>query len=85
MPDYNTIPVTPPGATQMTVNRLAPGTNYEFMVVGKNALGEGMRSKPITVKTVGKWHTIILPFMGNKIGGGGLSPLPLNINNTSIT
>ncbi|XP_071454778.1 protein turtle-like isoform X2 [Hetaerina americana] len=49
--DWSTIPVTPPGSTQVTINRLSPGTTYEFQVVGKNALGDGMFSKVISVRT----------------------------------
>ncbi|KAK9693367.1 Fibronectin type III domain [Popillia japonica] len=50
--EWSTIPVTPSGSTQVTINRLAPGTTYEFEVAGKNALGEGMMSKIITVRTL---------------------------------
>ncbi|KAJ8922840.1 hypothetical protein NQ315_007875 [Exocentrus adspersus] len=50
--EWSTIPVTPSGSTQVTINRLAPGTTYEFQVVGKNALGDGMMSKIITVRTL---------------------------------
>ncbi|XP_074039416.1 protein turtle isoform X4 [Leptinotarsa decemlineata] len=58
--DWSTIPVTPSGSTQVTINRLAPGTTYEFQVVGKNALGDGMMSKIVTVRTleVGLPHQI---------------------------
>ncbi|CAG9759845.1 unnamed protein product [Ceutorhynchus assimilis] len=49
--DWATIPVTPSGSTQVTINRLAPGTTYEFQVVGKNALGDGMMSKIFTIRT----------------------------------
>nr|CAH7765601.1 unnamed protein product [Callosobruchus chinensis] len=58
--EWSTIPVTPSGSTQVTINRLAPGTTYEFQVVGKNALGDGMMSKIITVRTldVGLPHQI---------------------------
>lgn len=51
--DWSTIPVTPPGSTQVTINRLAPGTMYEFQVSGKNALGDGMTSKIVSVRTLG--------------------------------
>lgn len=51
--EWSTIPVTPAGSTQVTINRLAPGTTYEFQVVGKNTLGDGMMSKVITVRTQG--------------------------------
>ncbi|KAJ8936943.1 hypothetical protein NQ314_012124 [Rhamnusium bicolor] len=50
--EWSTIPVTPSGSTQVTINRLAPGTTYEFQVIGKNALGDGMMSKIITVRTL---------------------------------
>ncbi|XP_050308030.1 protein turtle isoform X4 [Anthonomus grandis grandis] len=50
--EWATIPVTPSGSTQVTINRLAPGTTYEFQVVGKNALGDGMMSKTFTIRTV---------------------------------
>lgn len=53
--EWSTIPVTPSGSTQIKINRLAPGTTYEFQVVGKNALGEGLKSDIITVKTLGKY------------------------------
>ncbi|KAL1139793.1 hypothetical protein AAG570_006770 [Ranatra chinensis] len=49
--EWSTIPVTPSGSTQVTINRLLPGTTYEFQVIGKNALGDGMLSKVITVRT----------------------------------
>lgn len=52
--EWSTIPVTPSGSTQVTINRLTPGTTYEFQVIGKNALGDGMLSKVITVRTQGR-------------------------------
>lgn len=54
MTDWSTIPVTPSGSTQVTINRLTPDTTYEFQVVGKNALGDGMLSKVITIRTLGE-------------------------------
>ncbi|XP_043271158.1 protein turtle isoform X2 [Venturia canescens] len=50
--EWTTIPVTPSGSTDVTINRLAPGTVYEFQVIGKNALGDGMLSKVITIRTL---------------------------------
>ncbi|XP_025831527.1 LOW QUALITY PROTEIN: protein turtle [Agrilus planipennis] len=50
--EWSTIPVTPSGSTQVTINRLAPGTTYEFQVIGKNALGEGMMSNVVTIRTL---------------------------------
>uniref|UniRef100_A0A1B6E797 Protein turtle n=1 Tax=Clastoptera arizonana TaxID=38151 RepID=A0A1B6E797_9HEMI len=52
--DWSTIPVTPPGSTQVTINRLSPGTTYDFQVVGKNSLGDGMLSKIVTIRTLGE-------------------------------
>ncbi|XP_067210689.1 protein turtle isoform X2 [Linepithema humile] len=51
--EWKTIPVTPSGSTTVTINNLTPSTLYEFQVIGKNALGEGMLSKVITVRTLG--------------------------------
>ncbi|KAE8748422.1 hypothetical protein FOCC_FOCC004854 [Frankliniella occidentalis] len=50
--NWSQIPVTPPGSTQVTINHLTPGTKYEFQVIGKNALGDGMLSKVIEVRTL---------------------------------
>lgn len=55
--EWATIPVTPSGNTEVTINRLAPGTIYEFQIVGKNALGDGMMSKLVTIQTLGKQFT----------------------------
>lgn len=54
MSEWSIIPVIPPESTQVTINRLSSGTTYEFQVVGKNALGDGMLSKVITVRTLGE-------------------------------
>ncbi|XP_058980772.1 protein turtle isoform X2 [Musca domestica] len=50
--DWQTISVTPSGSTEVTINGLASGTTYEFQVVGRNVLGDGMMSKVMTVRTV---------------------------------
>ncbi|XP_014247485.1 protein turtle [Cimex lectularius] len=50
--EWSTLPVATSGSTQVTINQLTPGTTYEFQVVGKNALGDGMLSKVITVRTL---------------------------------
>lgn len=52
--DWSTIQVSPSGSTSVTINGLTPGKTYEFQVVGKNALGDGMMSKLITIRTLGK-------------------------------
>ncbi|KAK2581283.1 hypothetical protein KPH14_008071 [Odynerus spinipes] len=51
-PEWEMIPVTPSGSTTVTINRLTPATVYEFQVIGKNALGDGMLSKVITIRTL---------------------------------
>ncbi|XP_026296255.1 protein turtle isoform X12 [Apis mellifera] len=50
--EWKMIPVTPSGSTTVTINSLTPGTLYEFQVIGKNALGDGMLSKLITIRTL---------------------------------
>lgn len=52
--EWNTIPVTPSGSTQVSINGLKPGIMYEFKVVGKNTLGDGLMSKPVTIRTLGE-------------------------------
>ncbi|KOB73251.1 Protein turtle [Operophtera brumata] len=37
---------------RVTINRLQPGTTYEFQVNSKNTIGEGMMSKAITIRTL---------------------------------
>ncbi|XP_018058555.1 PREDICTED: protein turtle isoform X1 [Atta colombica] len=61
--EWKTIPVTPSGSTSVTINNLTPSTLYEFQVIGKNALGEGMLSKVITVRTIDilDYNTLVLP------------------------
>ncbi|RLU24528.1 hypothetical protein DMN91_002617 [Ooceraea biroi] len=61
--EWKTIPVTPSGSTTVTINNLTPSTLYEFQVIGKNALGEGMLSKVITVRTLDilDYNTLVLP------------------------
>ncbi|XP_026668708.1 protein turtle isoform X4 [Ceratina calcarata] len=50
--EWKMIPVTPSGSTSVTINSLTPGMLYEFQVIGKNALGDGMLSKLITIRTL---------------------------------
>lgn len=70
--EWATIPVTPSGSTQVTINRLAPGTTYEFQVIGKNALGDGMMSKIITVRTIGPKPGVPRNLTVNEIDSGFL-------------
>lgn len=53
--DWIQKPVLPSGNTQLTVSNLLPGKTYEFQVVGKNALGDGMMSTVVTIRTLGKF------------------------------
>jgi immunoglobulin superfamily member 9B len=59
--EWSKIDVTPSGSTQVTINRLSPGTTYEFQVVGNNQLGEGMMSKVMTIRTLGKRCILLCP------------------------
>jgi len=52
--DWSTFPVSPSGSTEITIQRLTPSTDYQFQVVGKNSLGDGMFSQIINVQTKGK-------------------------------
>ncbi|KAL5281052.1 IGSF9B family protein [Megaselia abdita] len=49
---WQTIPVTPTGSTQVTINELAPGQTYEFQVVSHNIIGKGLKSVVVTVRTL---------------------------------
>lgn len=57
--EWQTIPVAS-GSTEVTINSLSPNTTYEFQIAGKNAIGEGMMSKLVAIKTLGKLHFLIL-------------------------
>ncbi|XP_066598147.1 protein turtle isoform X2 [Prorops nasuta] len=50
--EWTSLVATPPGTNTMTISGLRPGTLYEFKVIGKNSLGEGMSSSVITVRTL---------------------------------
>ncbi|KAL0267074.1 UNVERIFIED_CONTAM: hypothetical protein PYX00_009440 [Menopon gallinae] len=92
--DWSTIPVTPSGSTQVTINRLTPSTTYEFQVVGKNALGDGMLSKVITVRTQDIFDQV-LTFPTDATGATLIPPIfkpkgprpgpPKNLTVTEIT
>lgn len=51
--DWSRVAVSPVGSTTMSIHNLKPSTVYEFQIVGKNALGDGMLSKIVTAKTAG--------------------------------
>ncbi|XP_017772989.1 PREDICTED: protein turtle isoform X2 [Nicrophorus vespilloides] len=86
--EWSTIPVTPSGSMQVTINRLAPGTTYEFQVIGKNALGDGMMSKVITARTlVGLPHKVQVtptPFLPASDDAGPKPGPPRNLTVTEI-
>ena len=44
----------PPGSTRTVIHNLQPGTTYEFQVIGKNVLGDGMFSNIVKESTKGK-------------------------------
>lgn len=52
--EWSKVQVMPPGSTSLTVNTLASGKTYEFQVVAKNALGDGMMSQLVTIRTLGE-------------------------------
>lgn len=56
--DWIQKPVLPSGSTQLVVPNLLPAKTYEFQVVGKNALGDGMMSTVVTIRTLGKFSTL---------------------------
>ncbi len=57
--DWSRVTVSPSGSTFITVNNLKPSTLYEFQIVGKNSLGDGLLSKIITAKTSGTFQLML--------------------------
>ncbi|XKL61367.1 hypothetical protein PGB90_008424 [Kerria lacca] len=57
--DWSRVAVTPIGSTSIIINNLKPSTLYEFQIVGKNALGDGMLSKIVTAKTADPLNTSV--------------------------
>ncbi|XP_053372610.1 receptor-type tyrosine-protein phosphatase F-like [Mercenaria mercenaria] len=49
--NFKFVDVQPPGSTYSTVNHLAPGAEYEFIVIAFNNVGESADSKMIKAKT----------------------------------
>jgi len=62
---HNWIPVDvdPPLSTRAEIHNLQPGTVYEFQVVGKNVLGDGMYSNLVTEQTkeLHEYNEIVFP------------------------
>ncbi|KAK6636139.1 hypothetical protein RUM43_009791 [Polyplax serrata] len=48
------LPVLPDGTKKLTISGLLPGTEYEIMVLSKDAYGEGMFSKTVKARTTGE-------------------------------
>jgi len=55
---WETLPVTPPGSTRITIRNLNPGKTYQFQIVGINDLGEGHPSEIVNVTTKGNLPSI---------------------------
>ncbi|KAH0951046.1 hypothetical protein HN011_010977, partial [Eciton burchellii] len=85
--EWKTIPVTPSGSTTVTINNLTPSTLYEFQVIGKNALGEGMLSKVITVRTldVALTHSATPSTGADPPDADQTGPKPGNPRNLTVT
>lgn len=55
--EWTKIQVSPSDSTSLTINTLNSGKTYEFQVISKNALGDGMMSNTVTIRTLGKLIT----------------------------
>lgn len=53
------VDVDPPSHTKTVIHNLQPGTSYEFQVIGKNVLGDGMFSNIIKERTKGTKHFLV--------------------------
>lgn len=69
------VPVAPSGSTQMTINRLTPGTEYEFRIAGRNTLGDGMLSDIMKVKTLDIYDYSVIIFPTDSTGAILLPPI----------
>jgi hypothetical protein len=50
---WQTMQIVPHNTTCITVYELQPGTAYQFVVLARSSLGEGMFSRPIAISTRG--------------------------------
>jgi len=48
---WETIRILPDDSTTVTVYDLVPDTPYQFMVLSRNRLGNGLYSKPVNAST----------------------------------
>lgn len=53
------VDVDPPSSTKTVIHNLQPGTSYEFQVIGKNVLGDGMFSNIVKERTKGNHRATI--------------------------
>ena len=53
-PNWIELPVNPPDSRRITIHNLSARTKYEFQVISKNELGDGMYSEIIEAQTKGK-------------------------------
>lgn len=58
--DWITLRVVPDDAISLTVYNLLPLTSYQFMVLSRNRLGEGLFSQPVHQTTKGRVSTYLL-------------------------
>jgi hypothetical protein len=52
---WQTVRVVPIDSLSVVVHRLRPSTVYQFMVLARNQLGEGLFSQPINGTTLGQF------------------------------
>jgi hypothetical protein len=57
--NWKTMRVLPDGTTTFTLYNLIPDTEYEFSVLSRNRLGDGMFSKVMKGKTKGRLHCLL--------------------------
>ena len=53
---WQTLRVVPDEATSLTIYNLFPITLYQFSVLSRNRLGDGLFSKIVTAKTKGMYY-----------------------------
>ena len=58
-PQWIPVDVEPQGSTKAVIHNLQPGTIYEFQVIGKNVLGDGMFSNIVKETTKGLHFSFI--------------------------
>lgn len=61
--EWSNVPVTSSDSTHAEIDRLSPGTTYEFQVGKESALGESMKSDVITLQTLGKFSVNALKIL----------------------